>query len=113
MEQKFISRDILYIEDFIKAIIVNFVTSETSTIDITDISSKAYVDIKMALRNLNCLSVTQRNITQINKEVCLYFFKDARCNIKNFIYGRLIRNEMHKTRSPALSEWSRHPIEIT
>ena len=66
----------------------------------------------MALRNFNCPSVAQRNITQINKEVCLYFFKDARGNIKNSISGRLIRNEMHKTRSPdtlpALREWSIH-----
>ena len=79
-------------------------------LDVTDISSKAYVDIKMALRNFNCPSVAQRNITQINKEVCLYFFKDARGNIKNSISGSLIRNEMHKTRYPdtlpALREWS-------
>ena len=47
-------------------------------LEITDISSKAYVDIKMALRNFNCPSVAQRNITQFNKEVCLYFFKDDR-----------------------------------
>ena len=80
-------------------------------LEITDISSKAYVDIKMALRNFNCPSVAQRNITQINKEVCLYFFKDDRGNVKNSISGRLIRNEMHKTRNPdtlpALREWSR------
>ena len=68
-------------------------------LDITDISSKAYVDIKMALRNFNCPSVAQRNITQINKEVCLYFFKDARGNIKNSssIYMRASYEELIKS----------------
>ena len=65
----------------------------------------------MALRNFNFPSVAQRNITQINREVCLYSFKDSRGNVKNSISGRLILNEMHKTISPdtlpALREWSR------
>ena len=69
-----------------------------------------YVDIKMALRNFNCPSEAQRNIIQIDKKVCLYFFNDARGNVKNSISGRVIRNEMHKNRSPdtlpALREWS-------
>ena len=111
--KKLISRDILYISDFINndnSLMTYSQFRNKWNLDITDISSKAYVDIKMALRNFNCPSVAQRNITQINKEVCLYFFKDARGNIKNSISGRLIRNEMHKTRSadtlPALREWS-------
>ena len=111
--KKLISRDILYIADFINndnSLMTYSQFRNKWNLDITDISSKAYVDIKMALRNFNCPSVAQRNITQINKEVCLYFFKDARGNIKNSISGRLIRNEMHKTRSsdtlPALREWS-------
>ena len=113
--KELISRDIMYISD-------DFLNSDNSlmsyrqfrdkwNLEITDISSKAYVDIKMALRNFNCPSEAQRNITQINKEVCLYFFKDDRGNVKNSISGRLIRNEMHKIRSPdtlpALREWSR------
>ena len=100
MEQKLISRDILYISDFINndnSLMTYSQFRNKWNLDITDISSKAYVDIKMALRNFNCPSVAQRNITQINKGVCLYFFKDARGNIKNSISGRLIRNEMHKT----------------
>ena len=114
--KKLISRDILYISDFINndnRLMTYSQFRNKWNLDITYISSKAYVDIKMALRNFNCPSVAQRNITQINKEVCLYFFKDARArrgNIKNSISGRLIRNEMHKTRSPdtlpALREWS-------
>ena len=80
-------------------------------LEITYISSKAYVDIKIVLRNFNCPSVAQRNIKQIYEEICLYFFKDARGRVQNSISGRLIRNEMHKTRSPdtlpALREWSR------
>ena len=101
--KKLISRDILYISDFINndnSLMTYSQFRNKWNLDITDISSKAYVEIKMALRNFNCPSVAQRNITQINKEVCLYFFKDARGNIKNSISGRLIRNEMHKTRSP-------------
>ena len=51
----------------------------------------------MALRNFSCPSVTQRNV---------------RGNVKNSISGRLIRNEIHKTRSPdtlpALREWNIH-----
>ena len=101
--KKLISRDILYISDFINndnSLMTYSQFRKKWNLDITDISSKAYVDIKMALLNFNCPSVAQRNITQINKEVCLCFFKDARGNIKNSISGRLIRNEMHKTRSP-------------
>ena len=112
--EELISRDIMYISDFLNSD-NSFMSYRQFRIkwnlEITDISSKAYVDIKMALRNFNCPSVAQRNITQINKEVCLYFFKDDRGNVKNSISGRLIRNEMHKTRSPdtlpALREWSR------
>ena len=78
--KKLISRDILYISDFINndnSLMTYSQFRNKWNLDITDISSKAYVDIKMALRNFNCPSVAQRNITQINKEVCLYFFKDA------------------------------------
>ena len=79
-KKKLISRDILYISDFINndnSLMTYIQFRNKWNLDITDISSKAYVDIKMALRNFNCPSVAQRNITQINKEVCLYFFKDA------------------------------------
>ena len=54
----------------------------------------------MALHDFNCPSVAQRNIKQIDKKVHLYFFKDARGNVKNSISGRVIRNYMHKNQFP-------------
>ena len=114
--KRLISRGIPYIYDFLNN--NNSLRTYHSqfrdklNLDITKISSKAYINITMALRNFNCYSVTQRNITQTDKEACLYFFKDARGNFNNSISGRLIRNEMHKTKSPdtlpALREWSTH-----
>ena len=107
--KELISRDTLYISDSSLMSYSQF--RNKWNLEITYISSKAYVDIKISLPNFNCPSVAQRNIKKINKEVCLYSFKDARGNVKNSISGRLIRNEIDETRSPdtlpALREWTR------
>ena len=78
---------------------------------VIDILHFMYLLTHIILPYFNCPSVAQRNITQINKEVCLYLFKDDKGNVKNSISGRIIRNEVHKNRYPdtlpALREWSR------
>ena len=85
--------------------------TERWNVHVEELSSKTYVDIKMAIRSFNCPLVESRDLSQINKDLCLSYFKNSEGGIKKSISGRHIRKEMKKTISPdelpALKGWSR------
>ena len=64
LDPEFGSRGILYISDFLNTDNGWSNLREKWNFDITEISSKTYVD--MALRNFNCPSVIQVNLTQMD-----------------------------------------------
>ena len=76
-----ISRGILYISDFLGE--DNSLTSygnfcERWNLYTDQISSKTYVDIKMAIRSFNCPSVKNRDISRMNIDICLSYFKNRK-----------------------------------
>ena len=76
-----ISRGILYISDFLGE--DNSLTSygnfcERWNLYTDQISSKTYVDIKMAIRSFNCPSVKNRDISRMNIDLCLSYFKNRK-----------------------------------
>ena len=109
-----ISRGILYISDFLAPdqSIMNYDQfREKWNLEITEISARQYVDFKMAIRRFNCPTIASRDISQVDLEACLMFFKDSNGSIKNSINGKTIRIEMYNPISPNLlpvfKEWSR------
>ena len=64
----------------------------------------------MAIRRFNCPTIASRDISQVDLEACLNFFKDSNGSIRNSINGKTIRTEMYNPISPnllpVLKEWS-------
>ena len=62
-------------------------------------------------KELNFPTIASRDISQVDLEACLMFFKDSNGSIKNSINGKTIRIEMYNPISPnllpVLKEWSR------
>ena len=109
-----ISRKIYYISDFINVDYSIMTYDEFRVkwnIDRSNLSSREYVDIKMAIRNFNCSYLPERNITRLDSQISLLFFKDNIGNIKDNINGKIVRKEMATFKSPnnlpALKQWSR------
>ena len=55
---------------------------EQWNLDTPEISSKQYVDIKMAIRQFNCPTIASRDISQIDTDACLSSFKTSTGSIK-------------------------------
>ena len=84
---------------------------EKWNLEITEISTKQYVDFKITIRRFNCPTIASRDISQVDLEACLIFFKDSNGSIRNSINGKTIRTEMYNpiipNLLPVLKEWSR------
>ena len=90
--------------------ILKFFLNEDSTImnynqfyvnwdlDVSEITSRDYVDIKMAIRSFNCSTISNRNITKIDNEACSTFFRYNRSG-KNNLSGKILREKMYMPKS--------------
>ena len=76
--ENLICRGILYITDFLNedSTIMNYNQFCVNwDLDVSEITSRDYVDIKMAIRSFNCSTISNRNITKIDNDACLTFFR--------------------------------------
>ena len=64
-------------------------------LEITEISTKQYVDFKMAIRRFNCPTIASKDISQVDLEACLKKIIDSNGSIINSINGKAIRTEMY------------------
>ena len=67
---------------------------ERWNLDMSDISSEAYVYIKMAIRKCDCSEVEYRDISKNDREACLLFIKLPTSALKTLltegdVYNRL------------------------
>ena len=64
----------------------------------------------MAIRSFNCSTISNRNITKIDNEACLTFFRYDRSG-KNNLSGKILREKMYMPKSPdslpSIKKWSR------
>ena len=111
--ENLIYRGILYITDFLNedSTIMNYNQFCVNwDLDVSEITSKDYVDIKMAIRSFNCSTISNRNITKIDNEACLTFFR-YNWSGKNNLSGKILREKMYMPKSPdslpSIKKWSR------
>ena len=111
--ENLIYRGILYITDFLNedSTIMNYNQFCVNwDLDVSEITSRDYVDIKMAIRSFNCSTISNRNITKIDNEACLTFFR-YNWSGKNNLSGKILREKMYMPKSPdslpSIKKWSR------
>ena len=86
--ENLIYRGILYIKDFLNgdSTIMNYNQFCVNwDLDVSEITSRDYVDIKMAIRSFNCS-------TKIDNEACLTFFR-YNWSEKNNLSGKILREK--------------------
>ena len=71
-------------------------------LDVSEITSRDYVDIKMAIRSFNCSTISNSNITKIDNEACLTFFI-YNWSGKNNLSGKISREKNVHAYVPGLS----------
>ena len=100
--ENLIYRGILYITDFLNedSTIMNYNQFCVNwDLDVSEITSRDYVDIEMAICSFNCFTISNRNITKIDNEACLKFFR-YNWSGKNNLSGKILREKMYMPKSP-------------
>ena len=112
--ENLINRGILNISDFLAVnnTIMNYDQfCQKWDLDVADISSRDYVDIKMAIRSYNSINIANRDISQLDTEACMSFFINKDGSVKKILCGKIFRDKMYLPTSPdalpSLKVWSR------